>query len=256
MALFKRSFQWHRLHLLALISLIALGFVGGVLYLTLSSITTDSARQLTPDSGAKTLPDPRVDLPPSATSGEQTLVLAGGCFWGVEAVFEHVKGVSNVVSGFAGGSAATANYTAVSFGQTGHAESVKITYDPTQISYGQLLKIYFTVAHDPTQLNRQGPDAGSQYRSAIFFANPDQQRVAQAYIDQLNQAGSFGQPIVTQLTPSTDFYAAEDYHQDFITRNPTYPYVVVHDLPKLRQLQQQFGSVYKNPVSKSPVSQN
>lgn len=163
----------------------------------------------------------------------------------MEAVFEHLKGVDDVISGYSGGSAATAHYEAVSSGETGHAESVKITYEPSQISFGQLLKVYFLVAHDPTQLNRQDSDWGKQYRSAIFFANNEQKQVAQAYIAQLNKAHSFRKPIVTQLVPLNSFYAAEEYHQQFIDRNPNYPYVVVHDLPKLAQIQKQFPDMYK-----------
>ncbi|WP_245927246.1 peptide-methionine (S)-S-oxide reductase MsrA [Aphanothece hegewaldii] len=189
-------------------------------------------------------PDPVTKISTS-TNGNQTAVLAGGCFWGMEAVFEHLKGVSDVVSGFSGGNAETANYQRVSSGQTEHAEAVKITYDPSQISYEQILKIYFSVAHDPTQLNRQGPDSGTQYRSAIFYANDEQKQAAQAYIDQLNKTDTFGKPIVTQLVPLNDFYAAEEYHQNFIDRNPNYPYVVVHDLPKLVQLQKQFPNLYR-----------
>jgi peptide-methionine (S)-S-oxide reductase len=177
--------------------------------------------------------------------GMKTAVFAGGCFWGTEAVFEHLKGVSNVVSGYSGGSAATANYEAVGSGRTGHAESIRITYDPSQISYEKLLEIYFYVAHDPTQLNRQGPDRGTQYRSAIFFANGEQQQIASAYIQRLNQSKSFSKPVVTQLVPLQIFYAAEDYHQDFIVHNPSYPYVVAHDLPKLAQLKRQFPEMYK-----------
>ncbi len=164
----------------------------------------------------------------------------------MEAVFEHIKGVSNVVSGFSGGSADTAHYETVSTGQTGHAESVKINYDPSQISYGQLLKVFFSVAHDPTQLNRQGPDEGTQYRSAIFFSNPTEQQIAEAYVKQLNHAHVFSQPIVTQVVPLQKFYAAEDYHQNFIAHHPNYPYVVINDLPKLNQLKQQFAALYKN----------
>jgi peptide-methionine (S)-S-oxide reductase len=181
----------------------------------------------------------------ATTPDQQTIVLAGGCFWGMEAVFEKLKGVKNVVSGFAGGPAATANYAAVSSGSTSHAEVVKITYDPRQISLGKLLKIYFLIAHDPTQIDRQGPDTGKQYRSAIFFSNPEQQKVAQAYIDRLNQSKVFQQPIATQLAALSNFYAAEDYHQNFIDRNPSYPYVVIHDLPKLAQLRQQFPDLIR-----------
>lgn len=190
--------------------------------------------------------DPVIDLPKPSVKKSQTLVLAGGCFWGVEGVFEKLKGVSAVVSGFSGGNAATAHYEVVSTGLTGHAEVVQITYDPEQVSYGQLLKVFFAIAHDPTQLDRQGPDSGPQYRSAIFFNNPDEQRVAQAYIEQLNQSKVFAKPIVTQLTSLDRFYEAEGYHQNFIQRNPRYPYVVVNDLPKLAQLKQQFPQLLKS----------
>ncbi|MHC5610032.1 MAG: peptide-methionine (S)-S-oxide reductase MsrA [Nostoc sp.] len=189
--------------------------------------------------------NPATDISTSTAKGKQTAVLAGGCFWGMEGVFEHLKGVSDVVSGFSGGSATTANYELVSSGLTGHAESVKITYDPSEISYKQLLKIYFLVAHDPTQLNRQGPDSGKQYRSVIYFANDEQKRVALDYINQLNKAHIFHKQIVTQLLPLNGFYQAEEYHQHFIDRNPNYPYVVVNDLPKLAQLQSQFPNIYK-----------
>ncbi|MBI4783339.1 MAG: peptide-methionine (S)-S-oxide reductase MsrA [Oscillatoriophycideae cyanobacterium NC_groundwater_1537_Pr4_S-0.65um_50_18] len=225
-------------HLLRNVSLFSLAALAiATVQMTLPGRATDAA-------AVQTLPDPAIDLPTAA--GQQTVVLAGGCFWGVEAVFEHVKGVSDVVSGYSGGDARSANYPMVSFGGTDHAEAVKITYDPAQVSYGQLLKIYFLVAHNPTELNRQGPDTGTQYRSAIFFANDEQKRVAQAYIDQLSQAQSFPDPIVTQLSPLNAFYAAEDYHQNFIDRNPDYPYVVIHDLPKLEQLRKQFPDLYKN----------
>ena len=177
--------------------------------------------------------------------GEQTLVLAGGCFWGVEAVFENLNGVANVVSGFSGGDAKTANYDTVSSGRTSHAEAVKITYNPQQISLEQLLKIYFLVAHDPTQINRQSPDNGTQYRSAIFFANAQQQKVSQAYIDKLDRGRIFPQPIATQLVALTKFYPAEDYHQNFIARNPNYPYVVIHDRPKIARLRQQFPNLVR-----------
>jgi peptide-methionine (S)-S-oxide reductase len=189
--------------------------------------------------------EPEIDTPGTKGIGTQTLVLAGGCFWGVEAVFEQLKGFSGVVSGFSGGSAADAHYDIVSHGATGHAEAVKITYDPKQISLGQLLKIYFFVAHDPTQIDRQEPDKGTQYRSAIFFANADQQKVAKAYIDRLNQSNIFPQPIATQVVALTKFYPAEDYHQDFIARNPAYSYVVVNDLPKLDRLKQQFPNLVR-----------
>ena len=190
--------------------------------------------------------DPVIDLPKSSARKSQTLVLAGGCFWGVEGVFEKLKGVSAVISGFSGGNAATAHYEVVSTGLTGHAEVVQITYDSEQVSYGQLLKVFFAIAHDPTQLDRQGPDSGPQYRSAIFFNNPDERRVAQAYIEQLDQSKVFEKPIVTQLTSLDRFYEAEGYHQNFIQRNPRYPYVVVNDLPKLAQLNKQFPQLLKS----------
>ena len=193
----------------------------------------------------KSLPDPQVNSSMIATKGKQVAVFAGGCFWGVEAVFEHTKGVTNVVSGFAGGSPETANYERVSGGGTDHAEAVQITFDPTKVTYGQLLKIFFAVAHDPTQRDRQGPDSGRQYRSAIFFANDEQRKIAQSYIQQLSQKKVFGSPIVTEVNRLKAFYPAEDYHQNFITRNPTYPYVVVHDLPKLAQLKKEFPNFYQ-----------
>jgi peptide-methionine (S)-S-oxide reductase len=190
-------------------------------------------------------PDPAVDVPASAAQGQQTAVLAGGCFWGVEAVFEHLKGVTNVVSGFAGGDKSTAHYETVSTGQTGHAESVKITYDPSQITYGQLLKVYFSVAHNPTELNRQGPDTGTQYRSAIFYMNDDEKKVAEAYIQQLENAKVFSKRIVTQVVPLRGFYAAEGYHQHFLDHNPNNPYIVYNDVPKLAQLKKQYPQMCK-----------
>lgn len=174
-----------------------------------------------------------------------TAVFAGGCFWGMEAVFEHLKGVSEVVSGYSGGTQSTAHYDIVSSGSTGHAESIKVSYEPSQISYSQLLKVYFLVAHDPTQLNRQSPDSGTQYRSAIFFKDIEQKRNAQTVMAELNKSHVFASPIVTQLVPLKDFYAAEGYHQDFIAHNPNYPYVVVNDLPKIEQLRKQFPTLYK-----------
>ncbi|MGI8741681.1 MAG: peptide-methionine (S)-S-oxide reductase MsrA [Bryobacteraceae bacterium] len=193
---------------------------------------------------ANRFPDPVTDAV-SPAKHKETAVLAGGCFWGLEAVFESLKGVSDVVSGYAGGNRSTAHYEVVSTGQTGHAESVQITFDPTQISFGQLLKIYFSVAHDPTELNRQGPDTGTQYRSSIFYTSEEQKRVAEAYIQQLNQAKLFSRPIVTKVVPLQAFYSAEDYHQNFIARNPTYPYVVYNDLPKLKNLKEQFPQLVK-----------
>jgi peptide-methionine (S)-S-oxide reductase len=174
-------------------------------------------------ASATTIPEPALDAPLASAKGEQTAVLAGGCFWGVEAVFEHVKGVTDVNSGYSGGSAATAQYEKVGTGETGHAESVRITYDPSQISYGQLLKVFFSVAHDPTQLNRQGPDSGTQYRSAIFYSNDEQKHIAQAYIDQLNRAKIFARPIVTQVAALQSFNEAEGYHQDYLAHPPDEP---------------------------------
>ena len=194
----------------------------------------------------KSLPEPVVKSSIVATQGKQVAVFAGGCFWGVEAVFEHVKGVTNVVSGFSGGSSATASYDKVSGGDTGHAEAVEVTYDPKQVSYGQLLTVFFAVAHDPTQRDRQGPDWGKQYRSAIFFVNSDQQKIAESYIKQLNQKKVFPNSIVTEVSVLNAFYSAEEYHQNFIVRNPTYPYVLVHDLPKLEALKKQFPDFYRS----------
>jgi peptide-methionine (S)-S-oxide reductase len=213
------------------------------------TIVSSPAANSTPTLAAGMKIDPPVDIPETKVKGEQTIVLAGGCFWGVEAVFEELTGVSNVVSGYSGGTAATANYTNVSNGTTAHAEAVKITYDPQKISLGKLLKVYFLIAHDPTQVNRQEPDIGTQYRSAIFFANPDQQKVAKSYIDRLNQSRIFPSPIATQLVPLAKFYAAEDYHQNFIARNPNQAYIVRFDLPKLAQLRQQFPNLIVDRLS-------
>ena len=193
------------------------------------------------------VPSPRVDAPLVAKAGMQTAVFAGGCFWGVEAVFEHVKGVRDASSGYAGGAAATADYDTVSGGQSGHAESVKVIFDPSVISYGQLLKVFFSVAHDPTQLNRQGPDRGTQYRSAIFYASPEQQRIAAAYIAQMSAAKTFGnQPIVTQVVPLKTFYPAERHHQDFARLNPAHPYITYWDAPKVARLKREFPGLYRN----------
>ncbi|NBF10972.1 peptide-methionine (S)-S-oxide reductase MsrA [Pseudomonas sp. Fl4BN1] len=175
----------------------------------------------------------------------ETAVFAGGCFWGVQGVFAHVKGVQRAVSGYAGGAANTAQYERVSDGDTGHAESVQVTFDPAQVSYGSLLQIYFSVAHNPTELNRQGPDSGTQYRSALFLQSAEQQRVAQAYIAQLDAARVFDKPIVTRLESGKAFYPAEDYHQDFLTEHPSYPYIVINDLPKVAHLKQLFPERYQ-----------
>jgi peptide-methionine (S)-S-oxide reductase len=195
---------------------------------------------------AHTIPAPAVDEQPAADVGaSETAVLAGGCFWGVQGVFQHVSGVTNAVSGYAGGEEKTAHYDMVGAGGTNHAESVQITFDPTKISYGRILQIYFSVAHDPTQLNRQGPDVGTQYRSAIFPANPEQARIAKAYVTQLNQAHVFNAAIVTKIEPNRPFYAAEDYHQDFMTKHPSHPYIVYNDLPKIDDLKRLFAEMYR-----------
>ncbi|WP_284735727.1 peptide-methionine (S)-S-oxide reductase MsrA [Dongia deserti] len=197
---------------------------------------------------ARVIPAPAVDEQPTQSTAE-TAVLAGGCFWGVQGVFQHVAGVTRAVSGYAGGQADTAQYEMVSTGATSHAESVQITFDPSRISYGEILQIYFSVAHDPTQLNYQGPDTGTQYRSAIFPMNDQQARVAKAYIDQLNRAHIFGDAIVTTIEQGRTFYPAEGYHQDFLTRNPTHPYIVLNDLPKVENLKRVFPDVYRaDPV--------
>ena len=196
---------------------------------------------------AVVIPAPTVDA--AAANGIQTAVIAGGCFWGVQGVFQHTAGVVNAVSGYAGGTKATADYQTVSSGRTGHAESVEIKFDPKKISYGKILQIYFSVAHDPTQLNRQGPDTGTQYRSAIFTTSDEQKKVADAYIAQLDAAKVFGKPIVTQVAPLKGFYAAEAYHQDFATRHPDHPYIAYWDLPKVANLQKEMPDLYVTPVT-------
>jgi peptide-methionine (S)-S-oxide reductase len=190
------------------------------------------------------LPNPAVDATISASKTEQNMVVAGGCFWGIQAVFQHVKGVVNATSGYSGSAANTAQYELVSTGETGHAESVKITYDASQITYGQLLRVFFSVAHDPTQLNRQGPDSGTQYRSVIFYNNDEQKRIAEAYIVQLEKARVFPRSIVTQVVPLKAFYPAEAYHQDYATNHPNNPYIVYNDAPKVAHLHQQFPDLY------------
>jgi peptide-methionine (S)-S-oxide reductase len=202
-----------------------------------------------PVAGAASLPNPANDIPLAATHGSAKAVLAGGCFWGVQAVFQHVKGVTNVTSGYSGGSANTAHYEIVSTGATGHAESVEITYDPAQISYGQLLKVYFAIAHDPTELNYQGPDEGKQYRSSIFYSSPDQQKVANDYIAQLTAAKAFPEPIVTQVVQLQAFYPAEAYHQNYATLHPNHPYIAHWDLPKVANLQKELPDLYVTPVT-------
>jgi peptide-methionine (S)-S-oxide reductase len=202
-----------------------------------------------PAHAVENLPKPKVDLPAApADQVEATAVFAGGCFWCTEAVFETLDGVKDVVSGYAGGSRETANYKRVCEGDTGHAESVRVTYDPHKITYGELLRVFFT-AHNPTTLNRQGPDAGTQYRSAIFYANDDQKRVAQAYIKQLNDAKAFDRPIVTSLEPLTGFYVAEDYHQDYARKNPRNPYIQRFAFPKVDKVLSHFKDEVKKPES-------
>jgi peptide-methionine (S)-S-oxide reductase len=195
-------------------------------------------------SAATIIPDPAVDETLAPQKGQETVVVAGGCFWGIQAVFQHVKGVSSATSGYSGGDVKNPDYEQVSTGSTGHAESVEIVYDPSQITLGQLLKVFFSVAHDPTELNRQGPDTGTQYRSIIFFGNADQQRIAQAYVQQLDQAKVFSHPIVTQIVPFKTFYRAESYHQNYATEHPDNPYIAMFDLPKVKNLQQQFPNLY------------
>jgi peptide-methionine (S)-S-oxide reductase len=193
---------------------------------------------------ARVVPTPTLDEPPGQAVSE-VAVVAGGCFWGVQGVFQHVEGVTNAVSGYAGGDKATAQYETVSTGTTGHAESVQITYDPRKISYGRLLQIYFSVAHDPTELNRQGPDTGTQYRSAIFPTSVEQAQVAKAYVAQLGQAHVFNAAIVTRIEPDRTFYPAEAYHQNFLMRNPTYPYIAINDMPKIEALKRLLPEFYR-----------
>lgn len=204
------------------------------------------------------LPPPTVDSADvAAPVGRATAVFAGGCFWGVQAVFQHTQGVLNAVSGYAGGEKATANYASIGSGRTGHAESVRITYDPKQISYGKLLQIYFSVAHDPTQLNRQGPDAGTQYRSAVFYQDANQKQVTESYVAQLDAAKVFTGKIVTQIAPLTVFYPAEAYHQDYATLNPRSPYIARFDLPKIANLKTLMPELYREkPVLVASQARN
>lgn len=196
--------------------------------------------------GAKEIPfpDPAIDAPLATAAAEESVVVAGGCFWGVQAVFQHVKGVTAATSGYSGGAAKTARYDLVSSGSTGHAESVRVVFDRSQVTLGQLLKIFFSVAHDPTELNRQGPDEGTQYRSVIFFANDAQKNIAGAYVTQLNDAHIFKRRIVTQIVPLDGFFAAESYHQDYFAKNPFEPYIVINDRPKVENLKKFFSAVY------------
>jgi len=196
------------------------------------------------DNAIVAVPNPAVDAQMATSKGEQTAVVAGGCFWGIQAVFQHVKGVINATSGYSGGAANTAEYEMVSTGDTGHAESVKITYDPSQITYGQLLRVFFSVAHDPTQLNRQGPDSGTQYRSVIFYSSDEQKRIAEDYIVHIEMSRVFARPIVTQVVPLKAFYPAEAYHQNYAANHPSNPYIVYNDAPKVAHLHQEFPDLY------------
>ena len=196
------------------------------------------------NSAATAVPAPAVDAPRASTPGRETAVVAGGCFWGIQAVFQHVKGVISATSGYSGGKAKTADYETVSNGETGHAESVQVVYDPSQLTYGELLRVFFSVAHDPTQLNRQGPDEGTQYRSVIFYGNEEQKRIAEGYIAQLDQAKVFSRRIVTQVVPLQAFYPAEAYHQNYAALHPNQPYIVFNDAPKVEHLRQVFPDLY------------
>jgi peptide-methionine (S)-S-oxide reductase len=204
--------------------------------------------------GATPIPGPALDNP-QAPGPLQTAVLAGGCFWGTQGVFEHVKGVRRVLAGYSGGAASTARYETVSSGSTGHAESIQVTFDPAEVSYGEILRVFFAVAHDPTELNRQGPDEGTQYRSSIFYADATQQKIATAYIEQLQQAHLFKRPVVTRVDPLKGFYPAEGYHQDYLVHNPHQPYIVYNDLPKIENLKRVFPEIYRDqPVlTRDPV---
>jgi peptide-methionine (S)-S-oxide reductase len=219
----------------------AVAFGGLCASLTLGSCSRANAGA----HDAVTLPAPAVDLPRAAKPAKSTVVFAGGCFWGVQAVFQHVKGVSDATSGYAGGAADTAKYQLVSTGETGHAESVRVTFDPSQVTFGQLLKVFFSVAHDPTELNHQGNDEGTQYRSAVFFTTPDEKRVTEAYVAQLARARVFPDRIVTQVVPLQAFYPAEAYHQNYATLHPDEPYIMFNDAPKVAHLQKLLPELYR-----------
>ena len=215
-----------------------------LLFVLLAALLGTTACTAKANPAAMAVPAPAIDAPHASAPGKQTAVLAGGCFWGIQAVFQHVKGVITATSGYSGGSAKAAEYETVSTGETGHAESVQVVYDPAQISYGELLRVFFSVAHDPTQLNRQGPDEGTQYRSAIFYANDEQKRIAESYIAQLDQAKVFSRPIVTQVVALQAFYPAEAYHQNYAALHPNQPYIVFNDAPKVAHLRQVFPNLY------------
>ena len=233
----KRAHTW-----IALLALVTVG-----LFWHVSGRTGESA---TP------LPPPEFDNPKSTNVEPQVAVLAGGCFWGQQGVFEHVKGVRRVVAGYSGGEKSTATYEQVGTETTGHAESVEITFDPKQVTYGQILQVFFSVAHDPTELDRQGPDTGPSYRSEIFFTNASQERVARAYVAQLDAAHAFGKPIVTKIEPLKGFYAAEAYHQDYLIHNPGAYYIVVNDLPKIANLKRIYPELYNETAAALPAKES
>jgi peptide-methionine (S)-S-oxide reductase len=222
-----------------------LNFAYGVLLVAVllvpAAVICSSGRADTPGAA---VPEAAVDEALATSPGEQSVFLAGGCFWGVQIVFQHMKGVKQAISGYAGGSEASAHYDLVSTGSTGHAEAVKVTYDPSKITLGKLLRVFFAVVHDPTELNRQGPDDGSQYRSAIFYSSPEQKHIAESYVGQLGRTGLYRRPIVTQIAPLKAFYPAEDYHQNYATNHPTQPYIAYNDLPKLAHFREQFPELY------------
>jgi len=217
----------------------------GAIASALIAFAAFGSRAKVPRSSSE-FPRPAVDQPAATAKGKAMAVLSGGCFWGVQAVYEHTKGVVSATSGYSGGEADTASYEIVGSGKTEHAESVKIVYDPSQITYGQLLMIFFSVAHNPTELNKQGPDWGTQYRSAIFYANPEQEKIADAYIKQLNEAKVYSSKIVTAVVPLKGFYPAEDYHQDYLKHHPNNPYIVINDLPKIQNLKREFPQFYRD----------
>jgi peptide-methionine (S)-S-oxide reductase len=221
-----------------------LAIIAIVLLVGWTALRSLGARPPAPPNAA--MPKPVLDAPLASSPATQTAVFAGGCFWGVQAVFEHVKGVESATSGYSGGFVKSPSYETVSTGITGHAESVSVIYDPSQVSYGQLLMVYFSVAHDPTQLNRQGPDAGSQYRSSIFYTSDEQKRIADAYVAQLTANKIYSRPIATKIVPFAAFYPAEDYHQDYLKNHPDDPYITMNDLPKLYDLQKHFPDLYRN----------
>jgi peptide-methionine (S)-S-oxide reductase len=223
-------------------------FARVLLTFTLAGIfafTVSASKKANPARSNSSFPKPAVDQPVAPAKGQETAVLAGGCFWGVQAVFQHTRGVLAATSGYAGGESDAARYETVSTGKTGHAESVKVIYDPSQITYGQILMIFFSVAHNPTELNKQGPDWGTQYRSSIFYSSDEQKKIAEAYIAQLDAAKVYPQRIVTQVVPLKGFYAAESYHQDYLKHHPSNPYIVINDLPKLSDFKKQFPDLYR-----------